>query len=102
MSSSYDSITPCRVAVVQMTSVPNKEDTFSQASDMVKKAKAQGAGIVFLPEACDYIGDSRSSTTSAAEALDGDIMTRYRHLASQLGVWLSLGSVHVRVSYLAL
>lgn len=37
-----------------------------------------------------------------AEPLDGDLMTRYKDLAKQNDIWLSLGGVHEKVQDLIL
>ena len=89
--------TSCKIGIVQMTSTPDKEATFSQAKDLVKKATEEGAKIVFLPECCDYVGDNRQFTMAAAESIDGDLIQRYKDLAAHLGVWLSLGGLHIKV-----
>ena len=87
----------CKVGIVQMTCTPDKEAAFSQAKGLIEKASEEGAKVVFLPEACDYIGDSRDYTMTAAEPIDGDILQRYKDMAAHLGVWISLGGLHVKV-----
>lgn len=83
-------------AVCQMTATPDKEANFSAGSRLVEQAKEGGACMVFLPEGLDYIGSSREETLSLSESLDGDIISRYAHLARKLDVWLSLGGFHER------
>ncbi|TRZ03983.1 hypothetical protein DNTS_022891 [Danionella cerebrum] len=83
-------------AVCQVTSTPDKEANFKSCTRLVEQAKEGGASMVFLPEGFDYIGSSREETLALSESLDGDIITRYNHLARKLGVWLSLGGFHER------
>ncbi|XP_055051179.2 deaminated glutathione amidase [Misgurnus anguillicaudatus] len=83
-------------AVCQMTSTPDKEANFTACRRLVEQAKEGGASMVFLPEGFDYIGSSREETLQLSESLDGDIITRYTHLAKKLDVWLSLGGFHER------
>ncbi|XP_067303358.1 deaminated glutathione amidase isoform X2 [Pseudorasbora parva] len=83
-------------AVCQMTATPDKEANFSACTRLVEQAKEGGASMVFLPEGFDYIGSSREETLALSESLDGDIITRYTHLARKLDVWLSLGGFHER------
>ncbi|XP_056607513.1 deaminated glutathione amidase isoform X1 [Triplophysa dalaica] len=83
-------------AVCQMTSTPDKEANFTVCERLVEQAKEGGASMVFLPEGFDYIGSSREETLHHSESLDGDIITRYTHLARKLNVWLSLGGFHER------
>lgn len=83
-------------AVCQVTSTPDKEANFTECKKLVEQAKEGGASMVFLPEGFDYIGSSREETLQLSESLDGDIITRYTHLARKLDVWLSLGGFHER------
>ncbi|XP_062305636.1 deaminated glutathione amidase [Osmerus eperlanus] len=83
-------------AVCQVTATPDKETNFSACRQLVKGAKEGGASMVFLPEGFDYIGSSRDETLMLSESLSGDIISRYKQLASSLGVWLSLGGFHER------
>ncbi|XP_051756215.1 deaminated glutathione amidase [Ctenopharyngodon idella] len=83
-------------AVCQMTATPDKEANFSVCMRLVEQAKEGGASMVFLPEGFDYIGSNREETLALSETLDGDIISRYTHLARKLDVWLSLGGFHER------
>ncbi|XP_063802889.1 deaminated glutathione amidase isoform X2 [Pseudophryne corroboree] len=82
------------IAVCQMTSTSNKEKNLSTCSQLIREAASRSACMVFLPEACDYIGSNTEETLSLAEPLDGDLMQRYADLARECGVWLSLGGFH--------
>lgn len=53
--------------------------------------------MVFLPEACDYIAESREKSMEMAEPLDGGIMLKYKKLAKDLSIWISLGGIHQKV-----
>lgn len=87
---------PYRVAVAQMTSVSDKEKNMVTCEDLVKRAAAAGAKMVFLPEACDYIAESKNESIKMAESIHGPLVTRYCSLASSLGIWLSLGGLHIK------
>ena len=52
--------------------------------------------MAFLPEACDYIEQSTAASIEKAEPLDGEFISNYRKLASELGIWISIGSFHRR------
>uniref|UniRef100_A0A8C3JRL6 CN hydrolase domain-containing protein n=1 Tax=Calidris pygmaea TaxID=425635 RepID=A0A8C3JRL6_9CHAR len=69
------------VAVVQVTSTPDKEGNFAACAGLVREAAGRGAAVVFLPEGFDYIGRDAAQTLSLAEGLDGDLMGRYSQLA---------------------
>uniref|UniRef100_A0A8D2JAD6 CN hydrolase domain-containing protein n=1 Tax=Varanus komodoensis TaxID=61221 RepID=A0A8D2JAD6_VARKO len=69
------------VAACQLTSTPDKEGNWVACSQLVREAAQRGAGIVFLPEAFDYIGRSTEETLSLAEPLEGETVQRYARLA---------------------
>lgn len=52
---------------------------------LIERAKEGGASMVFLPEGFDYIGSSREQTLQLSESLQGDIISRYSHLARYRG-----------------
>lgn len=54
--------------------------------------------MVFLPEACDYICENTTDTVKMAESKDGPLVSKYKQLAQQYDVWLSLGGIHLKVS----
>ncbi|XP_074385219.1 deaminated glutathione amidase isoform X1 [Zonotrichia albicollis] len=84
------------VAVAQVTSTADKEHNWQQCSALVRRAAAMGARAVFLPEGFDFIGDSPQHSLQLAEPLHGDTVRRYRQLARDCDVWLSLGGFHER------
>ncbi|XP_068219814.1 nitrilase and fragile histidine triad fusion protein NitFhit [Palaemon carinicauda] len=79
-----------------MTSISDKKENLATCEDLLKKAAAAGAKMVFLPEACDYIAKSKEESIEMAESIHGPLVTRYCNLASSLGIWLSLGGLHIK------
>lgn len=53
--------------------------------------------MVFLPEACDYIGETKQQSKEMAETLDGDFISKYRSVAKEMNMWLSIGGFHQQV-----
>lgn len=84
------------VAVCQTTATADKEANFRTCSELVVEAQRRGARMVFLPEATDYVAESKAQAHEMAEPLDGPLVAKYRNLAKERGIWLSLGSVHVK------
>ncbi|CAN8025410.1 unnamed protein product, partial [Ixodes persulcatus] len=84
------------IAVCQLTSTSDKAANFRACSDLIHRAKSRGAQMVFLPEAMDFVAEKKAQACELAEPLDGPLITKYKSLAKQLSVWLSLGSVHVK------
>ncbi|KAL8595196.1 hypothetical protein ACOMHN_013869 [Nucella lapillus] len=86
------------VGVCQMTSTADKEANMAVCRSLIEEAKKRGAQMVFLPEACDYIADSKEQSMAMTESLDGDLVSRYRDTARQNQVWLSVGGFHQKGS----
>ncbi|KAB7508114.1 Nitrilase and fragile histidine triad fusion protein NitFhit [Armadillidium nasatum] len=85
------------IAVAQMTATNNKIQNMKIVSELVSKAASKGAQMIFLPEACDYIGESREETISLAESLSGSTVTSYCDLAKDSNIWLSVGGIHIKI-----
>uniref|UniRef100_T1JGV0 Nitrilase and fragile histidine triad fusion protein NitFhit n=1 Tax=Strigamia maritima TaxID=126957 RepID=T1JGV0_STRMM len=82
------------VAVCQMTARSDKEENFNVCKKLINIAKNKGAKMVFLPEACDFIADNKEQTKHLAEDLSGDLIQRYKSLARDQQMWISLGGFH--------
>ncbi|KAG7153712.1 Nitrilase and fragile histidine triad fusion protein NitFhit-like [Homarus americanus] len=98
MNSSYRErdLQPKRVAVTQMTASRDKDINFKTCVDLVERAARSGAQMVFLPEACDYIAESKEESVQLAESIHGPLVAKYRELAASTHVWLSLGGLHIK------
>ena len=53
--------------------------------------------MVFLPECFDYVDETTQQAVSQAEPIDGPMIARYKALAKDLGLWISLGGFHEKV-----
>lgn len=84
------------VGVCQMTSTADKESNFVVCRLLIERAKQLGVQMVFLPEACDYIAESKELSVRLAETLDGDLVSRYREVAKQNEMWVSIGGIHLK------
>ncbi|XP_033253229.1 nitrilase and fragile histidine triad fusion protein NitFhit-like [Drosophila miranda] len=69
------------VAVGQMRSTNDKVWNLNQVKKLIKKAKSENAQMLFLPECCDFVGESRTQTIELAERLDGKLVAEYKELA---------------------
>ena len=81
----------CLAALVQMRSVNDRAVNFAACSSYIAEAARQQCRIVFLPECFSFIGAKAGEAQSVAEPIDGPTMGRYRALAREHNVWLSLG-----------
>ncbi|XP_068142120.1 nitrilase and fragile histidine triad fusion protein NitFhit [Drosophila tropicalis] len=82
------------IAVGQMRATNNKLENLCQVEELITRAKAKHAKILFLPECCDFVGENRGQTLDLSETLDGQLMNKYKQLAKDQGIWLSLGGIH--------
>lgn len=82
------------VAVAQMRATDDKVANFQQVEELVARAKAKQAQILFLPECCDYVSKYSAQLVELAEPLNGPLMCKYQELAKTNNMWLSLGGLH--------
>jgi predicted amidohydrolase len=85
-----------RAAAVQLNSTPDKERNLETADRLVRRAAAEGAQLVVLPEKWPVLGTG-SDLREGAEPLDGPVGTWARGVARELGIDLVAGSVSERV-----
>ena len=55
--------------------------------------------MVFLPENCDFMSLTSKDSNEKCEFLDGELITSYQKLASELKIWISLGSFHRKAEH---
>jgi predicted amidohydrolase len=55
--------------------------------------------MIFLPEACDFIGEKRSQFVENAEPLNGETVRLFCQMAKGYKVWLSLGGILEKVNW---
>jgi deaminated glutathione amidase len=80
-----------RAAAVQLNSTPDKGRNLETADRLVRRAAAEGAQLVVLPEKWPVLGTG-SDLREGAEPLDGSAVAR------ELGIDLVAGSVSERVA----
>jgi deaminated glutathione amidase len=85
-----------RVAAVQLNATPDKVRNLATADRLVRRAVADGAELVVLPEKWSVLGRG-SDLRDGAEPLDGPAVTWARNAARELAIELIAGSVSERV-----
>jgi predicted amidohydrolase len=85
-----------RAAAVQLNSTPDKGRNLETADRLVRRAAAEGAQLVVLPEKWPVLGTG-PDLRDGAEPLDGPAATWARGVARELGIDLVAGSVSERV-----
>jgi deaminated glutathione amidase len=84
-----------RVAAVQMTSGPDPEQNVEDAIALIRRAAADDASYVQLPEYFNYRGPT-SRYSSVSESIPGPTTNRLGKLARDLGITLHVGSLFER------
>ncbi|WAR25084.1 NFT1-like protein [Mya arenaria] len=84
----------CVIGVCQMICTSDKDSNFHSAETLIKQCKTLGAQMVFMPEACDYIAESQKQSMAFAEPINGTTISKYKQLARNLSVWISIGGFH--------
>lgn len=87
------------IAVCQLTSTEDKEKNFRTAEGLIRSAADMGCRMVFLPECFDMICETRQQTMANTEPIDGPTITKYKQLAKETNVWLSLGGLHEKKTH---
>ena len=86
-----------RVAAVQTTAGPDRDQNLEAAGALVGEAVREGAGLVVLPEYFSVAG-SPDFLREQAESLTGPTVTWASRLAERMGIWLLAGSVPERAA----
>lgn len=81
----------CLAGLVQMCSVNDVAANYATCARLVRAAAEKGCKIVFFPECFAFIGARPGEAQAIAEPLEGPTISRYRALAREHSVWLSLG-----------
>jgi predicted amidohydrolase len=84
------------IAVGQMTSTNDVEKNFATCAGLVEQAAARGVALLSLPETFAFLGNNSDESLAFMRPLEDELVTRYRGLAKQHGLWLSLGGFQER------
>ena len=85
------------IGVIQCSTGLDIERNFEHNKVNVEHCAQRGAQMVCLPENFNYMGRSYEDDIAAAEPLSGPSIKRYRQLALDNRVWLSLGGFQERI-----
>ena len=79
------------IGVIQICSKNDIEANFEKLRVYIGECAMRGARMVCLPENFAFMGATSEETNLMKEPLEGPLIQRYRELAIQNNVWLSLG-----------
>ncbi|TVQ55975.1 MAG: carbon-nitrogen hydrolase family protein [Rhodobacteraceae bacterium] len=87
-----------RVGLVQLTASDEPASNLPVTEALIREAAAGGARFVLTPEVTNVVSQSRARQRSllATEREDATL-TRLRAIAAELGVWLLIGSLAVKI-----
>jgi deaminated glutathione amidase len=88
-----------QAGLIQMRSGVDMARNLSDASTLVREAAARGAQYVLTPEVTNIIEAEKERTKAVARMEADDIsVAGFSALAAELGIWLHIGSLALRVS----
>eukprot|EP00127_Corallochytrium_limacisporum_P006665 Clim_evm44s232 gene=Clim_evmTU44s232 len=87
---------PVLVAVAQTCCTRDIARNLEECMKLIKRASSSGAKMLFLPEAVDFIGESRDDTYDLAMTDGSAWLDEYCKAAKEHAIWLSLGGIHQR------
>ena len=90
---------PFTAACVQLTSGPEPSENIAQVSRLIREAKASGADFILTPETTDMMQPRRRiAFETARDESAHEALAALRALAAELGIWLLIGSLVVRLA----
>jgi deaminated glutathione amidase len=84
---------PFTAACIQHTAGPDPEPNLRIVGELVRRARDAGAELIMTAEASNLIESGRRRRDKAKPEADDPFLAGMRALASELGVWLLLGSL---------
>lgn len=90
---------PLTAACVQLRSSDDVAENIRATSALVREAAAGGARFIATPENTNIMArDSRAKMAATFEEAQDPALPVFGALAKELNVWLSIGSLHIKVS----
>ena len=87
-----------KVACVQLTSTTDISENIQISSELIREAHSQGTQLISLPEVVNLVQRSRRKSAEVVRTEDEETSLRaYRELAAELGVWLHIGSLVIKL-----
>lgn len=88
-----------RAACVQLCTSEDVAENIRIASELIREAHGQGAQFIATPENSSLMAADAGAKLEKSFAEDGDpALPQFRALAAELGIWLLIGSLAIKVS----
>lgn len=92
-------MTKLTIACVQTNSKPDPADNIAEVGGMIREAKARGADLITTPEIVGMFEPDRTSALAKARPEEThEVLAAFRGLAAELGTWLLIGSISIKLS----
>lgn len=78
-----------------MTSAGDTDENYQTCRQLALSAADANCRMLFLPECFSLLGSSYTESIKVAQTLDGPFLQKYKALAREVGLWLSLGGFQV-------
>jgi predicted amidohydrolase len=88
-----------KAACIQMTSSENIQDNLAWVDGKIREAAAQGASLIATPEnTCHILTPALGKLKTAFPEDKHPAIPQFKSLAKELGVWILVGSLSIRIS----
>ena len=92
-------MTRLTVACVQTNATPEPLENIERVGPMIREAKARGAHLITTPEIVGMLEPKRDQQLAKAKPEENhEVLATFRGLAAELGVWLLVGSVSIKLA----
>lgn len=92
-------MTRLTVACVQTNASREPRENIERVGPMIREAKARGADLITTPEIVGMLEPKRALQFAKAKPEDShEVLAAFRGLAAELGVWLLVGSISIKLS----
>ena len=92
-------MTRLTVACVQTNATPEPLENIESVGPMMREAKARGAHLITTPEIVGMLEPKRDQQLAKAKPEENhEVLATFRGLAAELGVWLLVGSVSIKLA----
>ncbi|HZU90215.1 MAG TPA: nitrilase-related carbon-nitrogen hydrolase, partial [Stellaceae bacterium] len=89
---------PFTAACLQFTAGPDPEPNIRTVSDMIRRARDDGADFVMTPEVTNFVAGGRRRNEQARRESEDPALAAFRGVARETGIWLLLGSLVIAIA----
>ncbi len=92
-------MTRLTVACVQTNSKADPATNIAEVGSMIREAHGRGVDLITTPEVVGMLESSRrASLEKARPEATHEVLTAFRGLAAELGTWLLIGSISIKIA----